>query len=317
MKTHGQEAAVSPSRAGRSSVGVAPASASLRDWIRLLRPRQWLKNSFVLAPLVFSGRLVEGHAVALAGLAVLSFCFLASGVYAWNDVVDREADRAHPTKRSRPVAAGRISAAAAGRVGTLLLVAGLALAASVTMTVALLGLGYVLLNVAYSFRLKDIVIVDVFALASFFVIRLLVGAAAIDVTASLWLILCGGLLALYLGFAKRRHELVLLGGDSGEHRKVLDDYSAPFLDQTASVLLAVTVVSYIMYTLTSDTATAVGAEQLAYSSVFVLYGVFRYLYLVHNGSGGNPAETLVTDLPLLVDAGLWMLYCSWVLYRPF
>ncbi|NIS67241.1 MAG: hypothetical protein GTO05_19155 [Gemmatimonadales bacterium] len=131
------------------------------------------------------------------------------------------------------------------------------------------------------------------------------------------MLLCGGLLALYLGFAKRRHELVLLGDGRSAHRSVLTQYSAPFLDQMSVVLLAVTVVAYIMYTLSSETAALVGSERLAYSTVFVLYGVFRYLYLVHQGNGGNPAETLVTDRALVVDVVLWLLYCGWVIYRPF
>lgn len=306
----------------RPSASSQTDSAAVRsniagDWIRLLRPRQWVKNAFVLAPLLFSGRLTEVAAIALAGAAFAAFCLLASGVYVFNDVIDRAADRAHPVKRNRPIASGRISPATGGLVGALLLLGGLAVSIAVGPGMALIGLTYVGLNVLYSYRLKHAVILDVFALAAFFILRLLAGAVAVEVEPSVWLLLCGGLLALYLGFAKRRHELVLLGEGSSAHRAVLTHYNAQFLDQMSVVLLAVTIVAYIMYTLTSETAALVGSERLSYSTVFVLYGVFRYLYLVHNGSGGNPAETLVTDKALMVDVALWLGYCGWVIYQPF
>jgi 4-hydroxybenzoate polyprenyltransferase len=174
---------------------------------------------------------------------------------------------------------------------------------------------YVALNILYTFRLKEMVLLDVFSVAAFFLIRLLAGSAAIDVRASVWLLLCGGLLALYLGFTKRRHELSLLGAGSAEHRSVLTHYSTAFLDQMSSVLLAVTVVSYIMYTLTSDTARQVGDDALSYSTIFVLYGVFRYLYLVHQRNGGSPTKTLLTDRSLLITVVLWVGYCGWVIYH--
>jgi 4-hydroxybenzoate polyprenyltransferase len=175
---------------------------------------------------------------------------------------------------------------------------------------------YLALNLIYSMGLKRIVLLDVFAIAAFFVLRLLAGAAAIAVHPSVWLLLCGGLLALYLGFAKRRHELSVLGDSSASHRSVLAHYSAPFLDQISSVLLAVTIVSYLMYSLTSDTAVRVGTEELSYGIPFVLYGVFRYLYLVHQRDRGTPTETVLSDRWLLVTVALWVAYNGWVLYRP-
>lgn len=311
--SHGSEAV---SAAAIDEVAARPGGA-LKIWIRLLRPHQWVKNFFVFAPLLFSGELLVVGQITRATGAFVMFCLLASGVYAWNDVVDREADRAHPVKRKRPVASGRISVPTAAAIGGLLLAGALALGWILDPLVALIGLGYLGLNVLYSLRLKRVVILDVFAIAAFFVLRLLAGAAAIQVVPSIWLLLCGGLLALYLGFAKRRHELVLLGDGSSDHRSVLQHYSPIFLDQMSMVLLSVTVVSYIMYTLTSQTAALVGSEALSYSTVFVLYGVFRYLYLVHQKNGGNPTETLLTDRSLIVAVGLWLLYCGWVLYRPF
>ncbi len=293
------------------------ADARITDWIGLLRPRQWVKNFFVLAPLLFSGNATRIESILPAVGAFAAFCLLASGVYVLNDVADREADRVHPTKRRRPVAAGRISVGSAVRGGIGLLAVALVGSWLISPPLAAIAVAYLVLNIVYTLRLKEVVLLDVFAIAAFFVLRLLAGAAAIQVRPSIWLILCGGLLALYLGFAKRRHELLLLGDSSTDHRSVLAHYSPTFLDQMSVVLLSVTIVSYIMYSLTSETAALVGSEALAYSTVFVLYGVFRYLYLVHQRAGGNPTETLLTDRALMVNVVLWLLYCGWVVYRPF
>lgn len=285
-----------------------------KDWIRLIRARQWIKNLFVLAPLLFSGRALDGHWQAQALLAFVAFCAIASAVYLMNDVVDRESDRAHPQKRLRPVASGAISVRSAVAVAWVLGLAGLAMSLRVGAQALVIAATYLSLNVIYSGALKRVVLLDVFSIAAFFVLRLLMGAAAVEVKPSLWLLLCGGLLALFLGFAKRRHELVLLGGESAEHREVLSRYSIPLLDQLAAVLLSVTVVSYIMYTVESETARLVPGGRLSYSTVFVLYGVVRYLYLVHQGEDGNPTDTLLSDKGLLFAGGLWVLYCGAVLY---
>ena len=291
--------------------------ASLRAWLALIRPQQWVKNLFILAPLLFSGRALDPSAQRAAGLAFVAFCLLASAVYVLNDVVDREADRAHPRKGRRPVASGAITVPAALIGAAALLVPGLAIAYATGPRPLTVALAYLALNLVYSSWLKHVVILDVFAISAFFVLRLLAGAAAVEVHPSVWLVLCGGLLALYLGFAKRRHELLLLGDGSTEHRAVLGQYTTSFLDQLSVVLLAVTIVSYIMYTLESETARQVGGEILSYSTVFVLYGVLRYLYLVHRRLDGNPTDTLLTDKALLLDVTLWVLYCGVVIYRPF
>jgi 4-hydroxybenzoate polyprenyltransferase len=282
--------------------------------LALIRPRQWVKNSFVLAPLLFSGMALDAATAVAALMAALAFCALASGVYAFNDIVDVEADRAHPTKRLRPVASGALSPRQAGATGGILLLIGLGLGFSVNGLVAVTGLVYVALNIAYTWKLKHVVLLDVFTIASFFVLRLFAGSFAIGVFPSIWLLLCGGLLALYLGFAKRRHELGLLGDESGEHRKVLKGYGAELLDQMSVVLLSVTVVSYIMYTLVSDTAALVGSDALVYSTPLVLYGIFRYLYLVHQHDRGSPTETLLTDPALMTTVFFWLVYCGWVVY---
>ena len=288
----------------------------MAPWYRLLRPSHWTKNLFVLAPLLFSGRAREVDVAISAGLAFVAFCLAASSVYAFNDVLDRDADRRHPRQRLRPLAAGQITTRQAMGVSGLFAVLALLLAQQAHwQTAGWVGL-YLGLNLLYSFGLKRVVLLDVFAIASFFVLRLLAGAAAVAVDPSVWLLLCGGLLALYLGFAKRRHELSALGDASATHRSVLSQYSAPFLDQISSVLLAVTIVSYLMYSLTSDTARRVGTEELSYGIPFVLYGVFRYLYLVHQRDQGTPTETVLSDRWLLATVALWLVYNGWVLYRP-
>jgi 4-hydroxybenzoate polyprenyltransferase len=293
-----------------------PASEpSIDAWLRLLRPKQWVKNTFVLAPLLFSGKALDGGSVLRALAAFVLFCLIASAVYAFNDVVDRNADRSHPTKRRRPVAAGAISPRHALALSAALAATSMIGAWLVSPALLALIAGYATLNLLYTYRLKHVVIIDVFCIAAFFVFRLLAGTSAIAVKPSVWLLLCGSLLALYLGFAKRRNELLLLGDDRTSHRTVLSQYSAVFLDQVSIVLLSTTVISYVMYTLNSATAMQVGSEALTYSTAFVLYGVFRYQYLAHHRSGGDPTETLLTDRPLLVSVLLWFAYCAYVAYR--
>lgn len=311
----GETTRLTPPTHGHAPPAAVTGGATLRDWIVLVRPPQWVKNFFVLAPLLFSGRALEPESLLRAVVAFVMFCLLASTIYLWNDAADADADRAHPTKRARPIAAGRIAARQAVMVGAALLAVALLVAWQLGPAVFALAGTYVALNILYTLRLKEVVLLDVFAIAAFFLIRLLTGAAAISVQASVWLLLCGGLLALYLGFTKRRHELTLLGAGSTDHRSVLSHYSTGFLDQMSSVLLGVTVVSYIMYTLTSETARLVGNDALSYSTVFVLYGVFRYLYLVHQRSGGSPTKTLLTDRSLMATVVLWVAYCGWVIYH--
>ena len=290
-----------------------PRAAVAGAWLRLLRPQQWVTNGFVLFPLVFSGQFTRMESVREALAAFCAFCLVASGVYAGNDVVDRQADRAHPTKRHRPVAAGIIPVGGALAVAAGCVVAALAIALAVHPALAGIIAAYLGLNVLYTLWLKRMVLLDVFTIAAFFVLRLLAGATAIAVTPSIWLLLCGGLLALYLGFAKRRHELLLLGEQSTEHRSVLTEYSPMFLDQMSTVLLSVTVVSYIMYTVSEQKLAEVGSYALTGSTVFVLYGVFRYLYLVHQRQQGSPTETLLTDRSLIVAVVLWVVYCALVI----
>ena len=275
--------------------------------IRSLRPEQWLKNGFVLAPLVFSGMLDDTSVWLESMIAVAAFCAASSAVYLVNDVIDREADRRHPTKRARPIASGEIS------VATALVTAAFLVAAAMTAAWGLGGWfpmvlgGYILLVVLYSAILKRVVFVDVLVLAAGFVLRVVGGAVAIDVPVSRWLLLCAYLLALYLALGKRRTELALLGESAGTHREVLGHYTLSLVDQVISVVLGATVLAYTLYTVADDTVAKVGSEGLMITVPVVLYGLFRYLYLLHRSEmGGSPTRVLVTDRPLLVTVVVWL-----------
>lgn len=296
-------------------IAASQSGSVLMDWVTLLRPSHWVKNGFILAPLLFSGKASDPGLILKTGLGAILFSLLSSGVYAINDVVDRRADQAHPDKRRRPVASGAIAPGAALTAGIGLVVVALAGGMVLDSGFATVAAVYLGLNVLYTQWLKQVVLLEVFVLATFFLLRLEAGAILIDVIPTVWLLLCGGLLALFLGFSKRRHELTLLGEDSASHRAVLGEYSPALLDQITTVLLSATVISYIMYTLASDTASVVGSSRLTWSTGFVLYGMFRFLYLVHRREGGSPAETLWGDRPLAATIALWAVYCGWVIYR--
>jgi len=274
--------------------------------IRSLRPEQWLKNGFVLAPMVFSGLLDDPTIWGRSLLAVAAFCAASSAVYLVNDVLDREADRRHPSKCNRPIAAGDISVGVALVTAVVLAVAGMVVAFALGgWFPAVLG-SYILLVVAYSVVLKRVVFVDVLVLAAGFVLRVVGGAVAIDVPVSRWLLLCAYLLALYLALGKRRSELALLGDGAGTHREVLGHYTLGLVDQAISVVLGATVLAYALYTVAPETVAKVGSEGLMATVPVVLYGLFRYLYLLHRYElGGSPTRVLVTDRPLLITVIVW------------
>lgn len=275
--------------------------------VKLLRPHQWIKNGFVFLGVLFGHAWNDPARVLLALNAFVAFCLISSAVYVMNDLVDREQDRAHPQKRHRPLASGTISVGAA--VALMASCGGTGLVLGVFGGGALPGvfLGYVLLNLGYSFGLKHIVILDVFLIAAGFMLRILAGTLGIGITPSQWLLLTGLLLTLFLGFAKRRAELGALHEDGGAHRRVLAHYSAPLLDQMITVAAAGVLVAYSLYTLAPETVRLHGTDKLIYTVPFVLYGMFRYLFLLHRrGGGGDPALDLVRD-PHLVIAGLaWL-----------
>ena len=287
----------------------------MRLVVRSLRPQQWTKNLLVFAGLGFSGRLLERDAWPPALAAFLIFCGLSGAVYLINDVLDRAADTEHPIKRLRPVASGALSPALALSVAAVLGIACLAGAAAVNRGLAMTGGAYVALLLAYSIALKHYVIIDVLTLSGGFVLRANAGAVAIGVPISHWLLVCTTLLALFLGLSKRRHELTLLADGAGGHRPILQEYSPYLLDQMISVVTASTLIAYSVYTISSETAARLGSDRLGLTIPFVLYGIFRYLYLVHQRrGGGNPSDLLLTDRPLLVCVALWVGAVVTVLY---
>jgi len=292
-----------------------PQTSALRDVWKLLRPTQWSKNTVLFAALIFSKHLFDPRALTLVTVAFAAFCMVASGAYVMNDVRDCERDRQHPLKSLRPLPAGRLRLSTATMLSIGLMAAGLAGAGMLGAGFAMLTGLYLLLQVAYTFWLKEVVILDVFAIAAGFVIRAVAGGVVIDVPVSPWLIICTFLLMSFLGFSKRRHELVLLDARATDHRASLREYSPYFLDQMISVVTASTVVAYAIYTASPEVIRKLGTDKLYLTIPFVLYGIFRYLYLVHQKEeGGNPTQLLLSDRPLLADLFLWLLTATVLIY---
>jgi 4-hydroxybenzoate polyprenyltransferase len=281
-----------------------------------LRPAQWTKNLLVFAPLIFAVKLFDTLSLvrAVAGFAV--FCALSSAVYLINDVMDRDGDRQHPVKRLRPIAAGDLSVAAA--LAAAIVIGGGALTAALLLDwrFGAVSAFYVALQVLYSVSLKHIVIIDALALAIGFVLRAIGGAVVIDVVISHWLLVCTILLALFLGLSKRRHELTLLAGGAPGHRRILEEYNPYLLDQMIGVVTASTLMAYIIYCTSPETTGKFGTSQLVLTTPFPIYGIFRYLYLVHQRGSGSPSEVLLTDRPLVACIALWGLAVVAIIYRP-
>ena len=278
----------------------------IKNIILSMRPRQWLKNTFVFAALVFSRQFANTGKVLLSLLVFVIFSLLSGAVYLVNDVVDIEEDRKHEVKNKRPIAAGKLAPATALAAALVSSLAGLAGAFLLRSELGLIAVFYLLLMGAYSLVLKKVVIVDVLVIAFGFILRAMAGGVAIRVPISEWLYICTFLLALFLALCKRRHELVLLGSDASDHREILAEYSPNLLDQMIAVVTSSTVMAYALYTLYPRTRLEV-SPRLYYSIPFVLYGIFRYLYLVHRkAEGGEPGRTLFTDRALLVDVLFWV-----------
>ena len=271
--------------------------------LRAMRPLQWTKNAVVLAALVFANRLTDPHDVAIALGAALVFCGLSSAIYLLNDVRDAEQDRQHPVKRYRPVASGALAPRVAMTAAGVLMAVAMAGAIAIGPRFAGVAIAYVSLMVAYIAGLKQVVILDALAIAAGFVLRAVAGAVAIDVRISPWLLACTLLLALFLAFGKRRHELAVLP-DAGAHRRNLESYSLPLLDQLSGVAAAATVACYTLYTIEARAGT--GQFGMILTVPIVGYAVFRYLYLMHRrGTGGRPEAALFEDRPLLAAVALW------------
>lgn len=306
-----------------TSVEEAPPArgASARSTASLLlislRPEQWIKNLFVFAGLLFGRRLLDVDAVMLASATFVIFCALSGAVYLFNDVADRDADRRHPLKSDRPIASGRLSPRAALIAAGFCVAAALQSAILVRPALGVVAGVYLALLLMYSVVLKHVVIVDVLAIAGGFVLRAIAGAVAVSVPISHWLLVCTTLLALFLGLSKRRHELTLLAEGATGHRPILEEYSPHLLDQMISVVTASALVAYAVYATSPETAQRLGTDRLGLTIPFVLYGIFRYLYLVHRKrAGGSPAALLLTDWPLLACVALWVVSVVLLLYSP-
>lgn len=279
-------------------------------YLRLLRPKQWTKNGFVLAGVVFSGEALQASSVVAALLAFATFCVLSGAVYAANDTLDAAEDRKHPTKCLRPVASKEIPAHVAVVYAGLLAIGGLVLAFSIGPEVGFAGLAYLVLQAVYTPFLKHMAVLDVMSISAGFVIRALAGVAAVGETISPWLVVCTGLLTLFLGFSKRRYELYVLGEGAQPHRRNLKEYSVEMLDQMMMIMVAATIIAYIMYTFTF----AYLNSYMMASVPFVIYGVLRYLLLVHRDGGGDPDTLLLRDRPLQINLLLFLAVVMAVIY---
>lgn len=288
----------------------------IRDFVRLMRPAHWAKNVFVLAPLVFARELTDPEHVAQGLTAWVAFCLASSAVYVFNDIRDRAEDRLHPVKRLRPLAAGRVSVVAASTLALALAVAAIGLASSLGLPFLLVLLIYLIINHLYSSGLKHVVIVDVMIISLGFVLRVLAGGLAVRVQVSAWLLLCTFFIALFLAFSKRRHELILMAGQASDQRPVLSHYSPAFLDQMINVVTASTVVAYAMYAIAPETVEKFHTRQLIYTIPMVLFGIFRYLYLIYQRSTTrNPTEAILRDSPFMLNMVVWAMAVLWIVYR--
>jgi 4-hydroxybenzoate polyprenyltransferase len=286
--------------------------------VQLARPHQWIKNGFVFVGLLFGHAWNDAHLVGQVSRVFIAFCLVSSAVYVFNDIRDEDADRLHPEKRHRPIARGAVAPATAAGFSGLLLAAGLLVGASVsTPAVAILAL-YVALNAAYTLGLKSVPILDVFLIAAGFMLRILAGTSGVGIPPSHWLLLCGLMITIFLGFAKRRAELMVTETAAGAHRRVLDEYTPAVLDQMIAISAAGVIVSYSLYTVNDETVRYHGTQRLILTLPFVLYGMFRFIHRLHrHGGGGDAASDLLHD-PHLFGAGVgWLATTIWLLAGRF
>jgi 4-hydroxybenzoate polyprenyltransferase len=277
----------------------------------LLRVKQWIKNFLVFAALIFTGNLFNTLYLLKTSAAFFLFCFASSSLYILNDISDYEEDRFHPEKKMRPIASGTVQKNFAFAMSMILMAVSLAGAFILNLQLGAVIVVYILLTTLYNIKLKHVVILDVFIVASGYVLRAVAGAFVINVLISPWLIVCTTLITLFVALSKRRHELTL--PDTGKHRKILDDYSIPMLDQMISVVTASTVIAYSLYTFTSDTG--VRHNYLMLTIPFVLYGIFRYLYLIYKKNmGGAPETVFLKDMPMIINILLYVITAVVIVY---
>jgi 4-hydroxybenzoate polyprenyltransferase len=290
---------------------------SLRGLFIEMRPQEWSKNLLVFSGVIFSRSLTDPRNLWISLLGFAVFCAASSGIYLFNDLCDMRADREHPIKRDRPLASGALNVnVARSAMAALFIVAtvgALALGHSFALVIAI----YLATCVVYSLRLKDIVILDVILISSGFVLRAISGALLIGVEVSEWLVLCTSMVALLVGFGKRRHELVLLEDGAENHRRSLSDYSVEFLDSIMAICAGAALITYALYTRADETVARVGSQGMLITIPFVVYGIFRYLFLIHKRrAGGDPVQILFRDRPTMLNLFLWVLTAALVIYLP-
>jgi len=281
--------------------------------IKSLRPKQWIKNLFIFAGIVFAGKFFVPEALYSVLSAFGLFCATSSGIYILNDIIDLPHDREHPVKRKRPIASGQFPLPVAKLSAGILLVGALTLAFLLSTNLGLIIALYVITHIAYSLYLKRIVILDVLIVAFGFLLRVIAGAVVIPVTISSWLLVCTILISLFLILAKRRQEIII--SPEGESRPVLQEYSLSFIDQIISAIAASTITAYSLYAFSGETIQKFGGRYMGYTIPFVLYGILRYLYLIHKRSlGEEPEKILLTDPPFIINLGLWILTVFIIVY---
>jgi 4-hydroxybenzoate polyprenyltransferase len=278
----------------------------VHDFLLLMRPHQWIKNCFVFTGLIFGHFWADADLVLRVVCAAAGFSLVSSSVYIVNDILDRYGDANHPKKMNRPLAAGRITVKAAAGLGIFLGCFGLGLGWLVSPIAFFMLLGYSVMNIAYSVHLKHLVLIDVFVIAAGFMLRILVGTAGVGIKPTQWLLLCGLMLTLFLGFSKRRAELLILGNEHNSHRRVLSDYSPVLLDQMIGVTASGVIMSYSLYTMSPETIRIHHTEYLIYTVPFVIFGIFRYMYLLHHQQGGtDTARDILKDGWLIWSVVCW------------
>ena len=287
----------------------------LKQILISMRPKQWTKNVILFAALIFSQNLFHGQNFLRVLEAFILFALLSGSVYIFNDLVDIEKDKCHPKKSQRPLASGKLKPTSAIIASILIGITSLVFSFLLDIRFGMVVLSYLVLQLAYTFSLKHIIILDVFSVAMGFVLRVLAGAVVIDVPISMWLLVCTMLLALFLSFCKRRHELVNLEGEAVNHRKSLKEYSPYLLDQMIAVVTASTLISYALYTMSAETVQKFGTTNLKYTIPLVLFGIFRYLYLIHQkDEGGNPESIILKDKPMILNVCIYVLMVALILY---
>ena len=289
----------------------------LLKFIELMRPKQWIKNLFVFAPILFAGQLLNLPLLIQSIFAFFAFCGVSSCVYVLNDIIDVESDRAHKKKRYRPIAAGDITIGQAKAGLLVLLIITSLLCLKLNYLFVLTIIFYFVNNLLYSFKIKNIVLLDVFSISTGFMLRVIGGAVAIDVEVSSWMIITTIFISLFLGISKRRAEL---SGPNQENlekqRKVLSDYDVVFVDQLNTVAATGTILSYALYTVSEKALTSFHSDKLIYTTPFVIYGIFRYLYLLHQKNlGESPTQIVTKDIPIIVNSLLWLIVCAVIIYK--